>query len=197
MAVLFIQQRLNSLPDVLQDDRLLGNRGIGNEIGYYIFDYEPCHEPIVQRHLPKLIQQIEGGVKPLKVCEVNLYQAMIDLLKRRNVLDKAFQMEKAKGSATLTKNIKPMMRPEVITEYMQSLITGVEDLIFITGVGASWPLLRSHTILNNLHPVIDKIPVVLFFPGAYDGHELRLFDALKDDNYYRAFPLIPRQERPL
>ncbi|MCY7285472.1 MAG: DUF1788 domain-containing protein [Cyanobacteria bacterium CAN_BIN43] len=197
MVFLSIQQRLNSLPDVLQDDRLLGNRGIGNEIGYYIFDYEPCHEPIVQRHLPKLIQQIEGGVKPLKVCEVNLYQVMIDLLKSRNVLDKAFQMEKAKGSATLTKNIKPMMRPEVITEHMQSLITGVEDLIFITGVGASWPLLRSHTILNNLHPVVDKIPVVLFFPGAYDGHELRLFDELKDDNYYRAFPLIPRQERPL
>ena len=71
-------------------------------------------------------------------------------------------------------------------------LTGVEKLIFITGVGASWPLLRSHTILNNLHPLLDKIPVVLFFPGAYDGHELKLFDTLKDDNYYRAFPLISR-----
>ena len=196
MADLSIYKRLDSLPAALQDDRLLGNRGIGNEIGYYIFDYEPCHEPIVQRNLPKLIQQIEGGSKPLKVCEVNLYQAMIELLKSRNVLDKALQMEKAKGSATLTKSIKPMMRPEVITEHIRSLIVDV-DLIFITGVGASWPLLRSHTILNNLHPVLDKIPVVLFFPGSYDGHELRLFDALKDDNYYRAFPLIPRQERPL
>ena len=197
MAALSIQQRLNSLPEVLQDPRLLGNRGIGNEIGYYIFDYEPCHEPIVQKHLPKLVQQLEGGINPLKVCEVNLYQTMLELLRSRNVLDKAFQMEAAKGSATLTKSIKPMVRPEVITDYIQSIITGAESLIFITGVGASWPLLRSHTILNNLHPVLDKIPVVLFFPGAYDGHELRLFDVLKDDNYYRAFPLIPRQDRPL
>jgi hypothetical protein len=43
--------------------------------------------------------------------------------------------------------------------------------------------------------VLDKVPVVMFFPGAYDGHELKLFNTLKDDNYYRAFPLIPRQEQ--
>jgi hypothetical protein len=191
-----IQQRLNSLPEVLKNPRLLGNRGIGNEIGYYVFDYDPHHEPIVQKHLPKLIQQIEGGMNPLRVCEINLYQTMLEILERRKVLDKAFQVEASKGSAALAKSIKPMVRPEAITEQIQARIVGTENLIFITGVGASWPLLRSHTILNNLHPVLDKIPVVMFFPGAYDGHELRLFNLLKDDNYYRAFPLISRQERP-
>ena len=122
MAILSIQQRLNNLPKVLQDTRLLENRGIGNEIGYYIFDYEPCHEPIVQKYLPKLIQQLEGGVNPLKVCEVNLYQIMLELLESRNVLDKAFQMEKQKGNSILAKSIKPIVRPEVITKYIQSLL---------------------------------------------------------------------------
>ena len=86
-----------------------------------------------------------------------------------------------------------MVRPEKVVEKIQEIVRGNEDLILITGVGASWPMMRSHTILNNLHPVLDRTPVVMFFPGSYDGQELRLFDTFHDDNYYRAFPLIPRR----
>jgi hypothetical protein len=31
----------------------------------------------------------------------------------------------------------------------------------------------------------------MFYPGRYDGQSLRLFNALVDDNYYRAFSLVP------
>ncbi len=62
--------------------------------------------------------------------------------------------------------------------------------MFITGVGKTWPVIRSHTILNSLHSAIDDVPVIMFFPGMYDGFELKLFDEIKDDNYYRAFKLI-------
>ena len=47
MTALTIQQRLNALPTALKDPRLLSNRGIGNEIGFYVFDYDPEHEPLV------------------------------------------------------------------------------------------------------------------------------------------------------
>jgi len=49
---------------------------------------------------------------------------------------------------------------------------------------------RSHNILNNLQEVIDKKPVIMFFPGKYDGQSLQLFNKFKDDNYYRAFRLV-------
>ena len=45
-------------------------------------------------------------------------------------------------------------------------------------------------VLNNLHQAIDHVPVVLFYPGKYDGQELILFGEIKDDNYYRAFKLV-------
>ena len=64
------------------------------------------------------------------------------------------------------------------------------SVIFITGIGKCYPILRSHTVLNNLHQVIDDIPVVLFYPGKYNGQELVLFGEKKDDNYYRAFKLV-------
>jgi hypothetical protein len=190
-----IHQRLNSLTAELQNPRLLENRGIGNEIGYYIFDYDPDHEPIVLQYLAGLQQKMMSSAIPLKMIEIDLYRLILKVLEDRNLLQKAFELEANKGNEALAKTIKPMVRPEKMVEQVQTMVKGDEDLILITGVGASWPILRSHTILNNLHPVLDETPVVMFFPGSYDGQELRLFNTLKDDNYYRAFPLVPRQEQ--
>jgi thiamine pyrophosphate-dependent acetolactate synthase large subunit-like protein len=172
-----IHQRLKALVAELQSPRLLRNQGNGNEIGYYIFDYDAEHEPIVEQFISELQPKL----------------AVSQPLEDRNLLQRAFDLEAQKGNNDLAKTIKPMVRPDKVVEKIQELVQGNEDLIFITGVGASWPMMRSHTILNNLHPVLDRTPVVMFFPGSYDGQELRLFDTFKDDNYYRAFPLIHRR----
>ena len=68
--------------------------------------------------------------------------------------------------------------------------TPANSVVFITGIGKCYPILRSHTVLNNLPHVIDHVPVVMFYPGKYDGQELVLFGEIKDDNYYRAFKLV-------
>ena len=65
------------------------------------------------------------------------------------------------------------------------------DLILVSGVGSVWPLMRSHSLLNNLHAVMGSTPLVLFYPGRYDGQSLRLFGILQSKNYYRAFKLVP------
>lgn len=77
----------------------------------------------------------------------------------------------------------------MIVQYIQER-TPEEAVIFLTGIGKCYPLLRSHKVLNNLHQAIDRVPVVMFYPGKYDGQELILFSKIKDDNYYRAFRLV-------
>ena len=52
----------------------------------------------------------------------------------------------------------------------------------ISGVGRVFPYMRSHNILNNLQHVFDDVPVVLFYPGDYNGQTLTLFEAFMDDN---------------
>jgi Domain of unknown function (DUF1788) len=188
-----IHQRLKALVTELQSPRLLKNQGNGNEIGYYIFDYDAEHEPIVEQFISELQPKLAVSQPPLNAIEINLYRVILKILEDRNLLQRAFDLEAKKGNNDLAKTIKPMVRPDKVVEKIQELVQGNEDLIFITGVGASWPIMRSHTILNNLHPVLDRTPVVMFFPGSYDGQELRLFDTFKDDNYYRAFPLISRR----
>jgi len=64
------------------------------------------------------------------------------------------------------------------------------DMVIMTGVGNVWPLLRSHTLLNNLHALMEETPLVMFYPGVYDGQGLSLFGCVEDRNYYRAFRLV-------
>jgi Domain of unknown function (DUF1788) len=186
-----IHERLSALIPELQNPRLLSNQGIGNEIGYYIFDYDPEHELIVQKFILGLQQKLKSS--STSFIEVDLYRVILDILEERGLLQKAFDLEERKGNNDLAKTLKSVLRPEKVVSKIQELVSGQKDLILITGVGASWPILRSHTVLNNLHSVLDKTPLIMFFPGSYDGQELRLFNTFKDDNYYRAFPLIPRK----
>ena len=197
MLSLTIHQRLDALLLRLQDTNLLINRGIGNEIGFYIFDYDAEYEPLVQQYVTRLKSELTSLPNQLILLEIDLYRIILEILTERGVLKKAFELEATKGNAALAKTIAPLVRSDRVIDYIQKKLRGNENLAIVTGVGASWPLLRSHTILNNLHPVLDKIPLVMFFPGSYDGHELRLFDTFKDDNYYRAFPLIPHQKHHL
>lgn len=182
-------RRLEHLFATLSKSAFLTNRGIGNEIGFYIFSYDPEFEPVVMNYLPRLKERL--GQAGVKVLEFNLYTLILDLLREKDVLDDTFALEARKGVAGLEKALKKIVRPEQLVAMIERRLSEPHDLVFLTGVGAAYPVIRSHTVPNNLHSVIDKVPAVMFFPGSYDGQELRLFNLLKDDNYYRAFPLLP------
>ncbi len=186
-----LDARLRALPAALSNPEFLANKGIGNEIGFYIFAYDPKDEPIVGAYVPRLKARLEGAEYRLNVIEFNLYLLILDLLEERGLLEQTFELEAKKGSATAEKALRRIVRPENLIKLIQSRLAGTNpDIVFLTGVGAAYPLVRSHTVLNNLHSVIDQAPLVMFFPGSYDGQELRLFNMLKDDNYSRAFPLL-------
>jgi Domain of unknown function (DUF1788) len=186
-----IYERIDDVLPKLMEPQFLENRGIGNEVGFYIFDYEPEHEMFVRTQIVRFKQKLFKAGIP--VLEINLFRVILDILEGRGFLEKALTLEAEKGPETLKKALSPLLSAERMVKVIRERITPEHRLVFLTGVGAAWPLVRSHTILNNLHPVIDDIPMVAFFPGSYDGHELRLFSTFKDDNYYRAFPLVSKE----
>lgn len=78
------------------------------------------------------------------------------------------------------------------------------DLVIVSGVGSAFPLVRTHALLSNLHPIMGNTPLVMFYPGKYDQITFRLFGkvtlstsvesetrAKNSENYYRAFKLVP------
>ena len=190
-----IKKRLEEILPELRKDSFMENKGLGNEIGYYIFDYDPEDEMLVRDHIKFLIDKVNNDTDKTQIIEFDLYNVMLEIIEERGYLEKTMKMEEKRGSSKVLKAIKKTLR---LTSKNNLFVKYIEDrveennIVFLTGVGKAWPIIRSHTVLNNLHPVIDKNPLVLFFPGSYDGAELSLFGEIHDDNYYRAFSLVPR-----
>lgn len=190
-----IYERLDKILPKLQEKRFRENKGLGNEIGFYIFDYDPAHELIVREHIQFLKQRINTEDSEMEIKEFDLYEIILGILENKGYLSKVFEMEKQKGTEYIINAIKKTLRltqkNDLIVEYIRERVDA-NHIVFLTGIGKAWPIIRSHTVLNTLHAVIDHVPLVMFFPGVYDGLELKLFDEIKDDNYYRAFKLIER-----
>lgn len=184
---------MDKAEEIIQKPSFRKNKGLGNEVGYYIFDYPADKELYIRERIEYIRKKNENSPDGFKVIVFDLYNIIIDILIKKGYLEKCFEFEKTKGFDRVTKSISNMLR---ITSADSLIVRHIKDnspknsVIFITGIGKCYPILRSHTVLNNLHQEIDDIPVVLFYPGKYDGQELVLFGKIKDDNYYRAFKLV-------
>lgn len=188
-----LDERLDKAEETIQKPSFRENKGLGNEVGYYIFDYPAEKELYIRERIDYIKKKSKNSNDDYKVVVFDLYDIMIDIIEKKGYLEKCYQFEKTKGFERMSKSISNMLR---ITSSDSLIVNYIKDntpdkaVVFITGIGKCYPIIRSHTILNNLHQVIDKVPVVMFYPGKYDGQELVLFDEIKDDNYYRAFKLV-------
>lgn len=190
-----VGKRLEQLELTINDDTFLHQKGLGNELAFYIFAYDAPCEPLVAGYVPKLSDNLEA--QGITVVNINLYHLVLEVLAARDVLQKAFELEASKGAAALDKAISRLIVPENLIDAIKVHLAKPHDVVFLTGVGAVWPLVRSHTILNNLHDVVVDVPLVMFYPGTYSGQGLQLFAHLTDDNYYRAFALLPPERHSI
>jgi hypothetical protein len=187
-----LTERLNKILPRLVSEEFLRGSGIGNEIAFYVFDYPPESELLVREHIRFLEDHIPKQKPGLRVKHINLFDFVLDYLKSRNLLDKAVKMQREKGDEALIRALSGPLDENKIANYFGEIAEpGLHDLVILSGVGSVWPLLRSHTLLNNLHPIMGRTPLVMFYPGRYDGQSLRFFGKLKNVNYYRAFKLVP------
>lgn len=185
-----INKKLELILPTIKSQEFLANKGLGNEIGFYIFDYPPEHELVVREHIAFILKQVNYSGSPVNIIDLDLFNLTLEILEQNKIkLEQIFQYERDKGPEGLFKALKPVVKPEHFVQLIGKKVV-VANIVFLTGVGKIWPMVRSHTILNNLHHVLDKVPVIMFFPGAFDGFGLQLFGRFKDDNYYRAFKLI-------
>ncbi len=197
-----LRSRFNQILPSITSEQFLSGKGLGNEIAFYIFDYPPEDELDVRQLTRSLVEHIRRIKPALRIEHINLFKFITDYLKEQGLLEKAFQMQKEKGGQALLKALKGVLHEEKIARRLADHINPNEkDLVLLSGVGSCYPLLRSHTLLNNLHPLFGHTPMVMFYPGRYDKTSLRLFgktgllgdaneEQRKPANYYRAFKLV-------
>ena len=188
-----LEERLDQAETIIQTESFRRNKGLGNEVGYYIFDYPPEKELLVRERIAYMQGKNNRGTDGFDLKVFDLYDLVIDILEAEGFLEQCFRFEQKKGMERIIKAVGNLLQVNdensLIVKHIQEN-TPADAVVFLTGIGKCYPILRSHKVLNNLHQAIDRVPVVLFFPGKYDGQELVLFSEIKDDNYYRAFKLV-------
>lgn len=188
-----LEERLDLIQTEIKKPSFRANKGLGNEVGYYVFDYPSEEELRVREHIKYLerknILDLDGF--ELKVYDV--YDIMLNFIESEGLLEACYEMEAEDGMDYLVESVSALLEMNEDHNYFSRYIeenTPEDAVVFIVGIGKIFPFVRSHKILNNLHQVFDRVPVVLFYPGKYDGLSLMLFSEFKDENYYRAFELV-------
>ena len=185
--------RLDAMEAAIKKPSFRQSSGKANEVNYWIFDYPPEKELEVRERIEYMKNKNQKGTDEYQLVVFDLYDIIIDFLERKNFVDKCCDFEMKRGFGRIVKAVSNSMKvsesDSLIVQYIQEN-TPENAIVFLTGGGKSYPLLRSHNVLNNLHQSYLRAPVVMFFPGTYNEQELILFNEIKDDNYYRAFRLV-------
>jgi hypothetical protein len=182
-------QYFDQLFKILSSPRFLNKEGLGGELPFFIHSFPVAKQAEIDKDIPSLIKRLKN--EQIDVSEINLYQLCIDILKRENLFDTIIEREQQLPKLRLMRVLSPPLNIDnaVIPEIHRRLAETPTQIVFLTGIGAVFPILRSHTILNNMQTLVGDLPVVMFFPGTYNNRSLTLFDSLKDENYYRAHNL--------
>ena len=191
-----LNERFIELEDRMSSVASLTRYGTANDLKFYIFDYHPRDELIVREEVKKL------KARNPEIVEFDLYEMMLSIIDEEGYMDDVLRMETDYDKDLLLREVfQPLLSVEedesaFLDRFKNDVPDDGEHIVLLTGVGKAFPIIRSHTILNNLHSIFRRNPVVMMYPGRYElktAQTLRLFERLEDDNYYRAFPLVERR----
>ena len=191
-----LNDRFIELEDRMISVEALTRYGTANDLKFYIFDYAPKDELIIRKEVKKLKERNSS------IVEFDLYEMMLSIIEEEGYMEDVLRMEKDYDKDLLLREVfQPLLSVEeeenrLLEMFQEKAPDDGNKIVLITGVGKSFPIVRSHTILNNLQSIFRRNPVVMMYPGRYEiknSMTLRLFERLDDDNYYRAFPLVERR----
>ena len=187
-----INERLDNLKLEIQKPEFLEGKGLSNEVNIRIFCYDATDEMVVRHFVEQLV--VDQSID-CHLIEKNLYKVFLDICDEKRITDKAAQMEEKKGKDFLMSNLQKFANNKNFVEKMQYEPHEKGDVLLLTGVGEVYPFMRIHALLEALQPGFADIPILVMYPGKYDGRFVKLFDKLAPNPYYRAFNIIGGEEK--
>lgn len=182
-----LAERLDFLRERIQEDSFLEGKGLSNEVNIQIFCYDAADEMIV-RHFTRQLQS-DRNLK-CNLIECNLYKTFLSICDDLCITDAIPEMEEEEGSDFLLEQLHTAVSESDFVEKIQYSPHEKGDVLMLTGVGDVFPFMRVHSLLEALQPRFSDIPLLVMYPGEFSGHQLRLFNSLKPNDYYRAFNII-------
>ena len=182
-----ILERLDKLKERIQEEDFLKGNGLSNEVNIHIFCYDPADEMAVRYFTEQLVADQD---LVCNVIEKNLYRAFIEICDDKRITKGAASMEEKKGKDYLKDQILRFANNKAFVEKIKPEVQREGDVLLITGVGEVFPFARVHDLLEAIQPEVPDIPILVMYPGTFNGRELKLFNKLSPNGYYRAFNVI-------
>lgn len=182
-----IKERLDKVRALMQEADFLEGKGLSNEVNIRIFCYEPEDEMVV-RHFVDQIATDQRLSSHLKIC--NLYKTFLSICDDMDITDAIPEMEEADGSIFLLEQLHSAIGEGEFIEKIQYEPHESGDVLMLTGVGEVFPFMRIHALLEALQPHFPDVPILVMYPGEFDGRHMKLFNRLQPNDYYRAFSVI-------
>ncbi|MGW5750586.1 DUF1788 domain-containing protein [Nocardia rhamnosiphila] len=198
--ILTFQERFEHAFQVLSSPSFLRMQGRVNEVPYFILTYVPSDEPRVGAARARLVKRLRSA--GLGICDVDLWSVASDLWRGTGILEQMLAAESSMPKTRFGEAVGNVVSPGTHLAPRINHIVRKQDpspeVVLLSNIGRLFPLVRAHTILNTLQPLLADRPVVLVFPGSYrqsstQGSSLELFDQMTDDDYYRAFDLLDQE----
>jgi hypothetical protein len=104
------KDRLDKIWGRISDEDFLANRGVANEVRYYVFDYEPCDELIMREKIKSLKKQNNPDTDGFQIIEYDLYEIVIGILEEKGYIDKCIKFEDTKGMEYVYMAVSKMLR---------------------------------------------------------------------------------------
>ena len=182
-----LMERLDRLRDMIQSREFLEGKGLSNEVNIRIFCYDPKDEMAVRHFTEKLVtdQSLD-----CRLIEYDLYKVFLSICDDKRITDKIAGQEEKKGRQFIMSQLERMANNTAFIKKMLEIPHEAGDVILITGVGAAYPFIRVHSLLDAMQPYFTDVPILVMYPGIFDGRTVKLFDQLKPNPYYRAFNVI-------
>ena len=89
-----LDERFDRAEAIIKKPSFRENKGLGNEVGYYIFDYPAEQELLVRERIAYMKRKNEQSTDEYRIVEFDLYNIIIDILQQKGYLEKCFEFEK-------------------------------------------------------------------------------------------------------
>lgn len=176
--------------EITSSAEFLKMEGLNGEIPFWIAPYDIQYQDFVSEELNNILKKLKHNA--ISVVVLDLFELSIEIIDNNIGIDKMFIVEKNKSKERFKKALQSTLNlhERFIPLIQQKIREENPQILMLKGVGAVYPFIRSHNVLNNLQSAVTEIPTLMFFPGEYNGKALNLFGDFKDDNYYRAFNIF-------
>ncbi len=182
-----IEERLDRVRELFGDRDFLLGKGLSNEVNIRIFPYDPKDEMAVRYFIEQIVTDTS---LPCRIIHRDLYKVFLEICDDIGILDAIPEMEAEDGSAYLLEQIHDAIGDSEFVAKIDYPDHAQGDVVLLSGVGEVFPFMRIHALLEALQPHFTGVPIVVLYPGDYDGHHVKLFGKLPPNDYYRAFSIV-------